>query len=115
MTKQPAVYILASRRNGTLYTGVTGDLVKRVWEHRSGLAEGFTKRYGVHRLVYFEVHDHITEAIQREKRIKKWNRAWKIDLIESTNPRWHDLWPTIIGDEDVDPRFRGNDGEEGAP
>jgi putative endonuclease len=110
MTKQPTVYILASRRNGTLYTGVTGDLVNRIWEHRSGLVEGFTKRYGVHRLVYFEVHDHMPEAIRREKQIKKWNRAWKIDLIERTNPRWHDLWPTIIGGEDVDSRVRGNDG-----
>ncbi len=109
MTKQPAVYILASRRNGTLYTGVTGDLVKRVWEHRSGLVEGFTKRYGVHRLVYFEVHDHIDEAIRREKRIKSWRRAWKVDLIEESNPLWHDLWPTIMGGEDVDSRFRGND------
>jgi putative endonuclease len=110
MTKQPTVYILASRRNGTLYTGVTGDLVKRIGEHRSGLVEGFTKRYGVDRLVYFEVHDHMLEAIRREKQIKKWNRAWKIDLIERTNPRWHDLWPTIVGDTDVDSRFRGNDG-----
>ena len=109
MTKQPAVYILASRRNGTLYTGVTGDLVRRVWEHRSGLVEGFTKRYRVHHLVYFEVHNHINEAIQREKRIKNWNRAWKIALVEESNPEWHDLWPTIIGDEDVDSRFRGND------
>ena len=104
MTKQPAVYILASRRNGTLCTGVTGDLVRRVWEHRSGLIEGFTKRYQVHHLVYFEVHDHVNEAIQREKRIKNWNRAWKIALIEESNPEWHDLWPTIIGDEDVDSR-----------
>ena len=110
MTKQPAVYILASRPNGTLYTGVTSDLVKRVWEHRSGFAEGFTKRYGVHHLVYFEFHDHIGEAIRTEKRIKKWKRAWKIDLIEESNPEWHDLWPRIIGGDDVDSRFRGNDG-----
>jgi putative endonuclease len=75
MTKQPAVYILASRPNGTLYTGVTSDLVKRAWEHRSGFVEGFTKRYRVHHLVYFEFHDHIDEAIRREKRIKKWKRA----------------------------------------
>ena len=109
MTKQPALYILTSQPNGTLYTGVTTDLVRRVWEHRSGLVEGFTKRYRVHRLVYFEVHNHIEEAIRREKRIKKWRRAWKVDLIEESNPRWHDLWPTIIGDEDVDSRFRGND------
>ena len=107
--KRPAVYILASRPQGTLYTGVTSDLVKRVWEHRSGLVEGFTKRYRVHRLVYFEFHDRIDEAIQREKSIKKWNRAWKIDLIEASNPRWRDLWTTIIGGEDMDSRFRGND------
>jgi putative endonuclease len=110
MTKRPAVYILASRLQGTLYTGVTSDLVKRVWEHRSGLAEGFTKRYRVHRLVYFEFYDRVEEAIRREKQIKKWNRAWKIDLIEESNPGWRDLWPTIIGDEDEDSRFRGNDG-----
>jgi putative endonuclease len=88
---------------------VTSDLVKRVWEHRSDLVEGFTKRYEVHRLVYFEVHGNIDEAIRREKRIKKWNRAWKIDLIEESNPRWRDLWPTIIGGEDMDSRLRGND------
>jgi putative endonuclease len=110
MTKQPAVYILASRRNGTLYTGVTSDLLKRIWEHRSGLVGGFTKRYGVHRLIYFEIHDYMTEAIRREKQIKKWRRAWKIDLIERTNPQWHDLWPTIVGD--VDSRLRGNDDKE---
>ena len=112
MTKQPAVYILASRRNGTLYTGVTSDLLKRIWEHRSGLAEGFTKRYGVHRLVYFEIHDYLTEGIRREKQIKKWRRAWKIDLIERTNPQWHDLWPTIVGGGGMDSRLRGNDGKE---
>jgi putative endonuclease len=109
MTKQPALYILASRPNGTLYTGVTGDLITRIWEHRSGFVEGFTKRYRVHRLVYFELHENMEEAIHREKRIKKWRRAWKIDLIEESNPRWRDLWPTIIGGEDVDSRFRGND------
>jgi putative endonuclease len=112
MTEQPAVYILASRRNGTLYTGVTSDLLKRIWEHRSGLAEGFTKRYGVHRLVYFDIHDYLTEAIRREKQIKKWRRAWKIDLIERTNPQWHDLWPTIVGGGGMDSRLRGNDGKE---
>ena len=109
MTKQPALYILASQPNGTLYTGVTTDLVRRVWEHRSDLVEGFTERYRVHRLVYFEVHNHIEEAIRREKRIKKWRRAWKVDLIEESNPQWRDLWPTIIGDGDVDSRLRGND------
>lgn len=115
MTKLPAVYFMASRRNGTLYTGVTGDLIKRVWEHRNGLIEGFTKRYGVHRLVYFEVHSNIDEAILREKRIKKWKRGWKIDLIEESNPNGRDLWTKIIGDEDVDSRFRGNDsGDSGS-
>ena len=85
--KQPAVYMLASRRNGTLYTGVTSDLAKRIWEHRNDIVEGFTKRYGVHSLVYFELHDDMPEAIRREKQIKKWNRAWKIELIERTNPQ----------------------------
>jgi putative endonuclease len=88
---------------------VTGDLVRRTWEHRNGLIEGFTKRYGVHRLVYFEVHGSMTEAIQREKRIKKWKRVWKIDLIEKANPEWRDLWLTILGDREVDSRVRGND------
>ena len=95
-TKQPAVYILASQRNGTLYIGVTSDLVQRVWQHRNGLVEGFTKKYGVHRLVYYELHADMTEAIQREKRLKKWNRAWKIELIEKENPEWLDLWPMIL-------------------
>ena len=104
MTKQPAVYILASQRNGTLYTGVTSDLVKRIWEHRSDLVDGFTKRYGVHCLVYFELHSDMYEAIRREKQIKKWNRAWKIELIEKANSQWHDLWPTIVGGVDLDSR-----------
>ncbi len=95
MSKQPAVYILASRRNGTLYVGVTSDLARRVWEHRSDLVEGFTSRYGVHHLVYFEMFDELEQAILREKRLKKWNRAWKIDLIERHNPVWRDLWDTI--------------------
>ena len=90
--KQPAVYILASKRNGTLYTGVTSDLRKRVFEHRNDMAEGFTKKYGVHNLVYFELHENMFAAITREKQIKKWNRAWKIELIEKENPDWRDLW-----------------------
>jgi putative endonuclease len=97
MAKQPAVYILASKRNGTLYIGVTSDLVKRVWQHKSDLMEGFTKRYGVHRLVYYELHTDMAEAIGREKRLKQWNRAWKIELIEKENPQWRDLWPEVIG------------------
>jgi putative endonuclease len=93
---QPAVYILASQRNGTLYTGVTSDLIKRIWEHKNGVAEGFSKRYGVHLLVYFELHSNMLSAITREKQMKKWNRAWKIRLIESVNPEWRDLYNEII-------------------
>ena len=95
--KQPAVYILASGRNGTLYVGVTSALVKRIWEHKNDLAEGFTRRYGVHTLVYFEQHASMEAAIAREKQLKKWNRAWKLDLIEQNNPSWKDLWPEICG------------------
>jgi len=95
MTKQPAVYILASTRNGTLYIGVTSDLVKRVWQHREDLVEGFTKQYGVHTLVYYELHADMVNAMQREKQMKKWNRAWKIELIEKENPEWVDLWPGL--------------------
>jgi putative endonuclease len=84
--KQPAVYILASRRNGTLYTGVTSDLRRRVWEHQSDFVEGFSRRYGIHRLVYFELCEDMTAAIAREKQIKHWNRAWKLRLIEQHNP-----------------------------
>src|SRR5450830_938951 len=99
-TKQPAVYILASRLNGTLYTGVTSDLVRRIYEHRNNLADGFTKRYGVHSLVYYELHGDMSEAIHREKQIKKWNRQWKVSLIEQGNPEWHDLWPEITGNKE---------------
>ena len=98
MTKQPAVYILASQPNGTLYVGVTSDLARRVWEHKNDVVDGFTKKYGVHWLVYFELHDSMVEAIRREKQIKKWYRAWKIDLIEKENPEWRDLWSDIIGE-----------------
>ena len=86
MNKQPAVYIIASKRHGTLYIGVTSDLVKRVWEHKNDLVEGFTKKYGVHDLVYFEVHGDMESAITREKQLKKWHRGWKIELIEKNNP-----------------------------
>ena len=96
MEKQPAVYILASDRRGTLYTGVTSDLIKRPWEHRNNLVEGFTKRYGVHSLVYFELHDDMVSAITREKQIKKWYRDWKIRLIEDMNPEWADLYDGIL-------------------
>ena len=94
--KQPCVYILASRRNGTLYVGVTSDLVKRAWEHRNKLAEGFTKKYNVHELVYYELHGDVVAAITREKQLKKWKRAWKLKLIEEQNPDWRDLWPDIL-------------------
>ncbi|MHB8910409.1 MAG: GIY-YIG nuclease family protein [Syntrophales bacterium] len=96
MNKQPAVYILASKRNGTLYIGVTSDLVKRVWEHNSDIAEGFTKRYGVHQLVWYELHENMESAIKREKQLKEWKRQWKLKLIEDTNPNWMDLYPDII-------------------
>ena len=88
-------YILASQRNGTLYIGVTNDLVRRVGEHRLQLMKGFTKKYDVHRLVYFEQFDDIENAIRREKRLKKWNRSWKVRLIEEVNPNWDDLYPNI--------------------
>lgn len=90
------VYILASKRNGTLYIGVTSNLVRRVWEHRSDVVDGFTKKYGVHRLVYYEQTESIEAAIQREKRLKKWDRAAKIRLIEGFNPEWRDLYEELI-------------------
>jgi len=92
MERQPAVYIMASKPNGTLYIGVTSDLVKRVWEHRNDLVKGFTREYGVHRLVYYELHDDMVSAITREKQLKKWNREWKLELIEMQNSDWKDLW-----------------------
>jgi putative endonuclease len=94
--KQPCVYILASRRNGTLYVGVTSNLVKRVWEHKNDVVAGFTKKYGVHSLVYYETHADMASAIVREKQIKKWERAWKVELIETRNPTWQDLWTDIL-------------------
>lgn len=96
MERHPAVYILASKRNGTLYTGVTSDLPKRMWEHKNDLVAGFTNKYGVHHLVYFEMHEDMASAIAREKQIKKWERAWKLELIEKVNPEWKDLWETIL-------------------
>ena len=96
MDKQPAVYILASKRNGTLYIGVTSNLVKRAWEHKNGISGGFTKRYSVHRLVYYELLQDMNSAIAREKQMKKWRRAWKIELIEKKNRDWRDLWPDIV-------------------
>ena len=93
--KQPCVYILASERNGTLYVGVTSNLVKRVWEHKSDLVGGFTKRYGVHTLVWYEGHETMASAIACEKAIKEWRRAWKLDLIEERNPAWRDLYEEL--------------------
>jgi putative endonuclease len=89
------VYILASKIGGTIYVGVTNDLVRRVYEHQQKLAEGFTKKYGVFKLVYYEVHSDIEVAITREKQLKKWNRAWKVRLIEESNPNWDDLYRSI--------------------
>lgn len=87
--------MMASRRNGTLYGGVTSDLPKRVWEHKEGFVDGFTKRYGVRQLVWYEVHESAESAVTREKQLKKWNRAWKLRLIEQRNPHWNDLYCTL--------------------
>ena len=94
--KKPAVYILASKPRGTLYTGVTRDLIKRIWEHKNDVVTGFTKEYKIHRFVYYELHEDISSAILREKQIKKWNRLWKIELIEDFNPEWNDLYDDIL-------------------
>jgi len=96
MNKQPAVYILASKRNGTLYIGVTSDLVKRIWEHKNNVIEGFTKRYNIHRLVWYELHENMESAINREKQMKEWKRKWKVELIENSNPGWQDLYDKIL-------------------
>ena len=96
MNQQPAVYILASKRNGTLYIGVTSNLAKRTWQHKNDRTASFTKEYGVHMLVYYELHPTMLDAIRREKRLKKWNRAWKLELIERQNPGWRDLWEGIV-------------------
>lgn len=92
-----AVYIMTNWRDGVLYVGVTSNLAGRVLQHRDGVYEGFTKRYGLDRLVWFEFHDDVGEAIWREKKIKKWRREWKIDLIETKNPHWLDLWDRVNG------------------
>ncbi len=96
--KSPTVYILASQRNGTLYIGVTSDLIKRIWQHREGLADGFTKKYGVKTLVWYEQHETMESAIQKEKAMKKWQRKWKLSAIEQRNPHWIDLWAEIVGE-----------------
>jgi len=95
MDRHYYVYILASAPYGTLYTGVTSDLIKRVWEHKSDFVEGFTRTHGVHRLVWYEIHDDVYAAITREKQIKKWNRDWKVNLIQRMNPNWDDLYAAI--------------------
>jgi putative endonuclease len=130
--KAPAVYMLASERNGTLYIGVTSDLIKRVWQHKESLADGFTKKYDVKMLVWYEQHETMESAIAKEKTMKKWLREWKLKTIEQTNPDWRDLWPEITGaapktvvpaqagtqqnknaldsSNPLDSRIRGNDG-----
>ena len=100
------VYILASRRQGTLYVGVTSDLIRRVYMHREGLVEGFTKQHGVKTLVWFDGTDSIVSAIEREKQIKNWKRAWKIALIEKENPTWRDLYPGLLWVPEMDPGSR---------
>lgn len=90
------IYIMASKKNGTLYIGVTNDLIRRVWQHKNNVHEGFTKKYNVHRLVYFESTTDISAAITREKQMKKWNRQWKINLIEEQNQAWNDLYETLL-------------------
>ena len=96
MRRQPAVYILASKRNGTLYIGVTSDLAKRVWQHKNDVVDGFTKRYSVHQLVWYELHETMESAIEREKTLKNWKRVWKLELIENSNPIWQDLYETTV-------------------
>jgi len=95
MSKVYYVYIMASARNGTLYVGVTNNIGRRAWEHREGMIEGFTKKYGVTMLVWYEAHDDVHDAIRRETLIKKWKRRWKMELIEKTNPHWLDLYTTL--------------------
>lgn len=90
------VYILCSKRNGTLYAGVTSDLIKRIYEHKNDLVTGFTQKYGVHHLVWYEIHESCESAIKREKQIKKWKRAWKLKLIEKNNPYWDDLYEGML-------------------
>lgn len=94
--KNPAVYILAGKKNGTLYIGVTSDLLQRIWQHKNYLSDGFTKKYDVTQLVYFEQHLTMENAITREKQLKNWKREWKIELVESKNPEWIDLYSSII-------------------
>ncbi|WP_456393832.1 GIY-YIG nuclease family protein [Nitratifractor sp.] len=94
--RQPAVYILSNRKHGTLYIGVSSDLPKRIAEHKGHAVEGFSKRYGLNKLVYYELHSDMRSAIEREKRLKKWKRDWKIQLIEENNPQWEDLYDSLF-------------------
>ncbi len=96
MDRDPVVYILANKRNGTLYVGVTSNLVKRVWEHKNNVVAGFTKRYGLHLLVWYEMHENMESAVKREKTLKGWKRIWKLELIEAGNPEWKDLYGSIF-------------------
>jgi len=96
MERMPCVYMLTSKYNGTLYIGVTSDLPKRIWEHKEGFVKGFTKKYNVHLLVWYEVHECMNEAIIREKQLKKWNRQWKVRLINKLNPNWNDLYLSLV-------------------
>jgi putative endonuclease len=93
--RQPCVYVLTNCRNGTLYVGVTSNLVKRVWQHKNNFVSGFSQRHGLHALVWYEMHETMESAIRREKLLKKWHRRWKLDLIEADNPYWNDLYPTL--------------------
>jgi len=96
MERQPCVYILASKKRGTLYTGVTSNLAKRIWEHKNNLVAGFTSRYSVHNLVWYEMSNTMDSVIQKEKEIKNWKRKWKIELVEQSNPEWRDLYFNIL-------------------
>jgi putative endonuclease len=107
MNREPAVYILTNKRNGTLYVGVTSSLIKRIWEHRNNAVAGFTKRYELHLLVWYEMHNTMESAIKREKTVKGWRRIWKLELIEASNPNWKDLYTNILG---LDSGLRRNDG-----
>nr|WP_211369570.1 GIY-YIG nuclease family protein [Pseudoxanthomonas yeongjuensis] len=97
LVKQPAVYMLATGKRGTLYIGVTSDLVARTWQHREHIVEGFTRRYNVTMLAWYELHGTMESAILREKQLKKWNREWKLRLVQEFNPEWRDLWDDIVG------------------
>jgi putative endonuclease len=106
LERRPCVYVLASKERGTLYVGVTSDLIKRIWEHKNNVVDGFTKKYRVHNLVWYEQHGTMEAAILREKAIKEWKRAWKLELIESTNPHWDDLYPGLTNQSGEQDGFR---------